>query len=71
MLHVPLAMRITVPVAGKCNEALVPVRRVYNRAGPGKDPNHRYLTSESEYQAMLARGWVDEGVHMCATPNLQ
>ncbi len=63
------AFRITVPVNGKCPAALQPVHRFYNQPAAGKDPNHRYVTDPAEYQAMIAKGWLDDGVHMCATPN--
>ncbi len=63
------AFRITVPVNGQCPAALQPVHRLYNQPAVGKDPNHRYVTDPVEYQAMIAKGWLDDGVHMCATPN--
>jgi hypothetical protein len=43
----------------------LPVYRLYNGRGPA-DPNHRYVTSAAERDAMLARGWLDEGVAFCA-----
>jgi Repeat of unknown function (DUF5648) len=39
-----------------------PIYRVFN----GRfDPNHRYLSSAIDYDEMLARGWIGEGVAMC------
>ncbi|MBK6394864.1 MAG: hypothetical protein IPF73_09410 [Betaproteobacteria bacterium] len=39
-----------------------PIYRVFN----GRfDPNHRYLSSTIDYDEMLARGWIGEGVAMC------
>ncbi|CAG0983519.1 hypothetical protein BURK2_01980 [Burkholderiales bacterium] len=57
----------TPPVAGACASGTVPVYRAYNN-GPGRGlaSNHRYTTSISTYQDMLARGWSAEGVVMCA-----
>ncbi len=64
------AFRITVPEAGTCPPNLTPVYRLYNRgAEQGKDPNHRYTTDLGIHAEMQAKGWVTEGVHMCAPPS--
>lgn len=53
---------------GNCAQGQTPVYRVYsNRA----DVNHRYVTSRTERDAMVAKGWLAEGdgpdaVVMCA-----
>jgi hypothetical protein len=68
------AFRITSPMVASsaavpdrvCPPALVPIYRVYS--GRNGDPNHRYLTNVEDYKAMQAKGWVAEGVHMCAVP---
>jgi hypothetical protein len=57
---------------GACMDGTVPVYRAYNN-GQGGAPNHRYTTSLTVRDEMLALGWVPEGygpaaVMMCA-PN--
>ena len=62
------AFRVTVPVNGQCLPNLTPVYRLYNRGSEkGIESNHRYVTSVAEYAAMQARGWIGDGIHMCAT----
>jgi hypothetical protein len=41
------------------------VRRLYNNRG---DPNHRYVVDLSFAPAMVAQGWILEGVAFCAKP---
>jgi hypothetical protein len=43
--------------------ALEPVYRLWNRRS---DTNHRYTTQPAVRDEMIARGWVSEGVVMCA-----
>lgn len=43
--------------------ALEPVYRLWNRRS---DTNHRYTTNPTVRDEMIARGWVSEGVVMCA-----
>jgi hypothetical protein len=55
---------------GNCPAATQPVYRVYND-GQGAAPNHRYTTDLAVRNAMLALGWIPEGmgkigVIMCA-----
>jgi len=51
------------PAAGNCGAGTVAVTRFYN----GKaDDNHRYVTDATVATEMRARGWIDEGVVMCA-----
>jgi Cytochrome C oxidase, cbb3-type, subunit III/Repeat of unknown function (DUF5648) len=57
-------------VSGACAVGTIPVYRVWNARA---DTNHRYLTSATTRQQMLAAGWVAEGygpdaVIMCAPP---
>lgn len=56
------------PVAGSCPTGYQlepqPLHRAYNN-GKGGTPNHRYSTDQSVIDAMVAQGWVDEGVAMC------
>lgn len=56
------------PISGTCPAGSVPVYRLWNAR---VDTNHRYTTSASVRDAMLARGYVAEGygpdiVDMCA-----
>ena len=51
--------------AGACAGNEVPVDRLWN----GRiDSNHRYTTSAAVKALMIANGYVDEGVTMCAPP---
>ncbi len=55
-------------IMGACPTATGPVYRVFNNQA---DVNHRYLTSKTGVQAMVAKGWLPEGygpesVVMCA-----
>lgn len=53
--------------AGACSGATVPVYRAYNNGFKlGIDSNHRITTSLSAIQDVVARGWINEGVVMCA-----
>ena len=47
-------------VDGLCAAGTVPLYRLYNN-GMGGAPNHRYTTSVSVFDTMLASGWVFEG----------
>ncbi len=57
------------PAGDLCAANLAPVYRAFNgpAAGPA-GPNHRYTTDKALYQAMLAKGWLAEGVHFCVPP---
>ena len=61
---------LTTPaIAGVCPASTTPVYRAYNNgAALGKDGNHRFTTSVSSIAQVVARGWVNEGVVMCAAP---
>lgn len=54
------------PVNGACATDDVPVYRVYNGRWRENDSNHRYTTSLTNYNAMVAKGWLPEGITMCA-----
>lgn len=58
----------TPPVDGACPVGLVPVHRFYNNPAVAAAMNHRYVTSPAVIAEMLAQGWTDEGVVMCAQP---
>ena len=53
--------------AASCPVGTVPVYRAYNGGFErGEDSNHRFTSDFAEYQATVARGWVGEGIQMCA-----
>lgn len=57
----------TVPVNGACPTGTVPVYRAYNNGFTrGVDSNHRITVNQAGIAAVVARGWVSEGVVMCA-----
>jgi hypothetical protein len=45
---------------GLCAAGTVPLYRLYNN-GMGGAPNHRYTTSLSVFDSMIATGWIFEG----------
>lgn len=54
---------------GACPGGMAPVYRAYNNGfARGVDSNHRITGSPAALQEVVARGWIDEGVVMCA-PN--
>ena len=61
---------ITTPaIGGVCPTNTVPVYRAYNNGSVlGKDGNHRFSTNASSIALVVARGWINEGVVMCAAP---
>jgi len=59
------AFVLDVPVDGTCPPTRVPVWRLWNHR---VDTNHRYTTSLQVRSQMLAQGYVDEGIVMCALP---
>ena len=57
----------SMPTNGQCASGLVPVYRAYNNGfARGVDSNHRITATQAAYQAQLAKGWIGEGVVMCA-----
>ncbi len=59
---------LTTPaVNGACPTGLVPVYRAYNNGfARGVDSNHRITANQVAYQQTVARGWIGEGIVMCA-----
>ncbi|MFI4925129.1 MAG: hypothetical protein ACHQJ7_08295 [Vicinamibacteria bacterium] len=53
------------PVDGTCPPTRVPVWRLWNHR---VDTNHRYTTSLQVRSQMIAQGYIDEGITMCALP---
>lgn len=62
------AFSISAPVDGACGAGLVPVVRFYNNPAAGSDMNHRYVVSSAAGNEVRGRGWIEEGVVMCARP---
>ena len=57
----------TPPSNGACPSGTVPVYRAYNDGfSSGIDSNHRITSSTAAIQEVVSRGWVNEGVVMCA-----
>jgi hypothetical protein len=57
----------TPPVSGLCAGGTMPVYRAYNNgSAQGIDSNHRISSSPAAIQQVVARGWLNEGVVMCA-----
>jgi len=57
----------SLPVNGVCAAGTIPVYRAYNAGFTrGVDSNHRITTSAAAIQEVVARGWINEGVVMCA-----
>ena len=54
--------------AATCPAGTVNVYRVYNNRFAFNDSNHRYTTSVTTYNAMVANGWRGEGTVFCAIP---
>ncbi|MEO7254653.1 MAG: choice-of-anchor D domain-containing protein [Casimicrobium sp.] len=53
-------------VGGFCGSGLLPVYRLFRGAVRfPDDPNHRFTTSVSTYNAFVAQGWDGEGVSFC------
>lgn len=55
---------IGLPSGPGCPSGTTPVYRNYNNRV--NDYNHRFTTSVSTYNSMVAAGWVGEGIVMCA-----
>jgi plastocyanin len=50
-----------------CPEEQVPVYRAYNNGyARGVDANHRITANRDAYRSMIAKGWIGEGIVMCA-----
>lgn len=61
------AFAATLPVSGTCASGTVPVYRAYNNGyAQGTDSNHRITSNLAAIHQVVARGWSNEGVVMCA-----
>ena len=57
----------TVPMNGACPTNTSPLYRAYNNGfSRGIDSNHRITRDQAAIQEVMARGWINEGVVMCA-----
>ena len=57
----------TRPANGQCPVATAPIYRAYNNGFVrGIDSNHRITASRNAIAEVVVRGWIDEGVVMCA-----
>ncbi len=57
----------TSPTNGICPGGTVPVYRAYNNGfARGVDTNHRISSAAAAIQDVVMRGWINEGVVMCA-----
>ncbi len=57
----------TPPTKGTCPTGTVPVYRAYNNGfARGVDSNHRLSSDAAAIQQVVTRGWINEGVVMCA-----
>lgn len=61
-----IAFAIVLPATGGCPAGHQPIYRAYNNKAAQNDSNHRFTTQINLYQEMINRGWVGEGVMMCA-----
>ncbi len=52
--------------ADQCPTRYVPVYRSYNNGFVRNDSNHRYTPDLATHEAMIARGWANEGIVFCA-----
>lgn len=64
-----IAFQALVPAAGgACPPGTDPVWRLYNNRHAQQDSNHRFVPSLGIYHAMVADGWIGEGVAFCSPP---
>lgn len=57
----------TLPTDGTCPIGQMPIYRAYNNGfNRGVDSNHRITGSQAAIQQVVSRGWINEGVVMCA-----
>ena len=60
------AFATTAPVGGVCPGGTVAVHRLFNNPTTVGAINHRFTTQTQTIAAMVASGWIHEGVVMCA-----
>ena len=63
-----IAFQALLPVEGACPAGTTAVWRLYNGRAAQLDSNHRFVASGETYRAMIAEGWLGEGVAFCSPP---
>ena len=63
-----IAFQALLPVKDACPAGTTPVWRLYNDRAAELDSNHRFVASGDTYRAMIAEGWIGEGVAFCSPP---
>ena len=63
-----IAFQALVPLNGACPIGTDLVWRLYNDRAALQDSNHRFIASSETYHAMIAKGWLGEGVAFCSPP---
>ena len=63
-----IAFQALLPANGACPAGTDPVWRLFNNRVAEMDSNHRFVASSETYRAMMADGWVGEGVAFCSPP---
>ena len=66
-----LDFAIDPPANGACHPYGTPIYRVYNNRAARSDSNHRFTHDRAVVEAMVAEGWVDEGIAFCSTGALR
>ena len=61
-----IAFYALVPTGGSCPGGTEPVYRMFNGPVAKNGANHRFTSDSRMRYAMLAAGWVDEGVQFCS-----
>ena len=57
----------TPPTSGTCPTGTTPIYRAYNNGfARSVDSNHRFSSAAAAIQDVVMRGWINEGVVMCA-----
>ena len=55
------------PIGSACPDGTAPVFRAYNNGSArGIASNHRITTNRTAIEQVAGRGWIDEGIVMCA-----
>jgi hypothetical protein len=61
-----IAFASLVPSFGQCANGTAPIARFYNNGAAANDSNHRYVSTQANFDAMVRVGWRNEGAVMCA-----
>ena len=66
-----IAFQALIPDRGACPAGTDPVWRLFNDRAAELDSNHRFVASSETYRAMMADGWIGEGVAFCSPPMIE